>query len=224
MPTLETRLLPDKLEHFSEGVMTLPRLQYIAIGAPLAIATGLVVVWIAKPSGATGLTVPRGTSVQIRLGQSLASNQSRPGDQFDGILAKPVLVKDKVAIPVDAQIEGKVVDGCPSGKLAGPARLRLTLNSIKIKGKIYELHTTDVAQYGSGLVKGNCELAGSEADRAAVPGAVAGSGKGMRIGAPVGDSAGAAATGVPGGKNVRMPAETPLKFRLIEPLVLPHKK
>ncbi|HVA01091.1 MAG TPA: hypothetical protein VMV34_05470, partial [Terriglobia bacterium] len=84
--------------------MTLPRLRYIAMGAPLAIVTGLAGVWIAKPSGVTSLTVARGTTVQIRLDESLASNQSKPGDQFGATLTEPVWVDGKVAIPQGARI------------------------------------------------------------------------------------------------------------------------
>lgn len=202
--------------------MTLPRLRYIALSAPLAIATGLAGVWIAKPSGVTRLTVVRGTSVQVRLDQPLASNQSRPGDRFEATLTAPVWVDGQVAIPEGAEIEGKVVDAFPSIKQEGPARLRLTLNSLKMNRMIYELHTTDVARYGSGYVNPHWEFAGGGAGPGALPSPLAKGGRGMLIGAPVG--AGAAASPVLGSKNVRMPAETSLKFRLIEPLILPHKK
>jgi hypothetical protein len=198
--------------------MTLPRLRYIAMGAPLAIVTGLAGVWIAKPSHITGLTVARGTSVQIQLSQMLASDQSRPGDQFEATLTEPVLVDGEVAIPQGVRIRGKVVDVNPASKLEGPARLRLTLNSIQVNRMIYELHTTDVARYGGGYEIPLWQYAD------VVSGPATKAGQGMLINAPVDSGAQTSKLPTSGSENVRLSAETPLKFRLIEPLILPHKR
>ena len=201
--------------------MTLPRLRLIAMSVPLVIATGVAGVWIAKPSGVTRVTVPRGAAVLVRLEQTLVSNRSTPGDPFEATLDRPVSVGGMVAIPAGAEIEGKVVDASPSGKGEGPARLRLTLNSIKLNRAIYELHTTDVARYGSGYVNSHWAFAGGAGT---VPMPVARGGTGMLIAAPLGAGRVVSASPISASRNVRMPAETPLKFRLIEPLVLPHKR
>ena len=200
--------------------MSLPRMRLIALGAPLAIVMGLAGIWIAKPSGVVLLKVARGTSVQVRLDQPLASDVSKPGDQFTATMIEPVWVDGKVAIPQGARIHGKVVDALPFGKPEGPARLRLTLNSIRMDHTVYELNTTDVAQYGSGYVDRHWEFAGS----GSLPGELSSRGRGMLIGALPAARAGIIAPPVPETKDVRMPAEAPLEFRLIEPLVVPHKR
>lgn len=200
--------------------MTLPSLRWIVVSAPLAIATGLAGVWIAKPSSTAILTVPRGATVQVRLAQPLASDQSVPGERFKAILAQPVSMGGKIAIPAGTEIEGKVVDAFPSSKGAGPSRLRLTLSSIKLKRVTCELYTTDVARYGSGYVSPHWDFAGGAET---VPSAAPMAGKGMLVAAPMGATATVPVTPDSVGKNVSMPAETLLRFRLIEPLVLPHQ-
>jgi hypothetical protein len=203
--------------------MTPSRLMYFAMSIPLAIAVGLAGIWVTKPPAVVSLTVPPGTSVKVRLDQALASDESRPGDEFEATLTDPVWVNGKVAIPQGAQVKGKVVDARASSGVQGAARLRLTLNSIDTNGGTYELHTTDVAQYGSGNEKQNWELAGGGTDGGALMGALAGGAKSTLIGAPVGAGARGAAPAITSPENVRMPAETQLKFRLIEPLVVAVK-
>lgn len=197
--------------------MTVPRLRYIAMGAPLAIVTGLAGVWIAKPSSVTSLTVPRGAMVHVRLKQPLRSDQSKPGDQFAAMTTEPVKVDGRIAIPAGTEIYGKVVDAWPSGKMEGPGRLRLTLNSLVVKGMAHELHTTDVARYGSGQEAPRWESALTGNGLASAARRDGGDLRGVSTDA----HARAATFLVPGNQNVEMPATTPLKFRLIEPLILP---
>jgi len=203
--------------------MTLPNLRHIGLSIPLAIVAGLAGVWVAKPPAVRSVTIPPETSMSVRLDQTLASNQSRPGDQFDATLSGPVWVNGAVAIPEGARIKGKVVDARPSDSLEGTARLRVTLSYIKMNGKLYELHTTDVVQYGRGYKKRDREFAAGGAGGGALRGALADRGKGDLIGSPVGTGAGVVGAATTGKKNVRMPVETPLNFRLIEPLVVAVK-
>ena len=184
--------------------MKWPRQRYASVGIPVAIALGVAGVWVTKPPAAVRVSVPAGTVLTIGLGHTLASDQSRPGDEFEATLSKPVSVGGEVAIPEGARIIGKVVDARPAGSLDGTARLRLTLNCVVINGWNYEVHTTDVAEYGSGYQAPNWEAAGG----------------GENDGAFGGARAGAAGAVNSGGKDVRMSAATPLEFQLIEPLAV----
>ncbi|MCL5004926.1 MAG: hypothetical protein M1404_00180 [Acidobacteria bacterium] len=187
---------------------------------PFVIAVGLAAIWVMDQAATVSVTVPPGTSVKVRLDQALASDQSRPGDQFKATLIDAVRVNGKVAIPEGAQIEGKVVDANAPGGLQRTAQLRLTLDSIKADGITYELHTTDVTQYGSGHNRLNAGFVVGAGGGTLVD-AVAGGAEEARIRAAAGDGIGSVA--ITGRKNVRMPAETPLEFRLIEPLVVQSK-
>ncbi len=60
-------------------------------------------------------------------------------------------------------------------------------------------------------------IGGGAAGGAAI-GAIAGSGKGALIGGPVGTGVGTAAAYLTGKKDIRLPAETPLTFKLAHPV------
>ncbi len=191
--------------------MILPKLRYVAISILLAVAAAFAGIWVTKPLSVARATVPSGTAVQVRLDQALASNQCRPGDQFAATLSEPVWVQGKTLIPEGARIIGKVVAAGDSGSLPGTEQLRLTLICIVMRGRSYELHTTDVAQYESGGRQSGWELTSRRFNSGAV------------IATPTNAAAHTVDVVAGGESHVRMPADTPLKFKLIEPLALPAR-
>src|SRR5678816_2307575 len=52
-----------------------------------------------KPEPAKPLVVPAGTVLTVRLGQTVGSKISSPGQTFSATLASPVVVDGKTAIP-----------------------------------------------------------------------------------------------------------------------------
>ena len=219
---MEAYLLPYDVELLETGAMTLLRLRYIYMSIPVALAVGLACVRIFNAYAPPTVTVAPGTRVMVRLNHSLVGNQHSPGDQFAATLTEPVWVDGKIVIPKGAVIIGKVVAVRVSGSPQGAARLRLTLSRIEMNGKDYELHTTDVAQYGNSAIEPDWKLVGPRAG-SHLPGALGGGGRGAMIGSPAGDDAGTVATAIAGGKKAGMLFQTPLQFKLIEPLVVPLK-
>ena len=73
---------------------------------------------------------------------------------------------------------------------------------------------------GIGGNKRTGQYVGSGAVLGAIIGAIAGGGKGAAIGAVAGAGAGAGAQIITQGKEVHVPAETVLRFRLDRPLML----
>lgn len=205
--------------------MRLPKTRSASAGVSVAIALGLAGIWVAKPRGALRRTIPAGTPLEVRLERSLASNQSWPGDQFVATAVTPVLVEGVVAIPEGARIKGKVVEARPAAGVAGQARLRLTLNCIMIKGRSYEVNTTDVAAYGDGksepgLQLARARVAGGGGQRNPTPG------ENMRSseGAHKGPSWGRTVAEIASGNNLRIPRNSRLEFRLIQPLAVAVQK
>jgi hypothetical protein len=80
--------------------------------------------------------VPIGTVITVRLGQSVGSKISEPGQNFSATVASPVEVEGKTAIPSGASASGTVVDAKPLGRFKGGAVLQLKLTSININGSI----------------------------------------------------------------------------------------
>ncbi|MBI1749637.1 MAG: hypothetical protein HYR59_03145 [Acidobacteria bacterium] len=126
-------------------------------------------------------------------------------------------------IPKGAHVQGIVVEVRASGRLQGVARLRLALNSVEIAGKSYELRTTSITRSGQNHDKRNWVLIGGGTGVGTAVGAIAGGGKGAAIGAAVGAGAGTATAAATGKKDIVLPAESQLSFRLSQPVSIEVK-
>jgi hypothetical protein len=170
------------------------------------------------------VTVPEGTDLAVVLDETLSSAQNRSGDKFQGSLASPVVIDDKTVIPQNSRVIGHVVDARPSGRLRGVARLNLTLDTIEVDGKSFDIATADKGRVGKNHNKRNGILIGGGAAVGALIGGVATGGVGAAIGAGAGAGAGTAGAAYTGKKDVSVPAETTLTFQLVRPVTIPIKK
>jgi len=169
------------------------------------------------------VTVPEGTVLDVVLNQTISTAANRSGDSFQATLASPVVIHDKTVIQKDALVRGHIVDAQPSGHLRGVAHLDLTLDSVEVNGESYEIATGDFGRTGRNHNKRNGVLIGGGAGLGAVIGGVAGGGVGALIGSSVGAGAGTAGAAFTGKKDIRVPAETTLSFRLARAVTIPVK-
>src|SRR2546427_708057 len=169
------------------------------------------------------VTLPEGTAIHVRLENAVDSNRSRPGDEFNATVSEPVAMDGKTVIPKGADARGLVVDARESGHLKGVPRLRLALTSVEVDGKTYDLRTTPGSRNGKNHKRRNLEWIGGGAGGGLLVGAIAGGGKGALLGGPIGAGLGTAVAYFTGKREIRLPAETPLTFRLSQPLTIPLK-
>jgi len=104
-----------------------------------------------------------------------------------------------------------------SGGATGSPEMTLDLQSISVDGRRYLISTTDLTLEGNtgiGKNKRTAEMIGGGAALGTIIGAIAGGGKGAAIGVLVGAAGGAGAQALTRGRDVRVPAETVLTFRL----------
>jgi hypothetical protein len=166
------------------------------------------------------IVVPAGTAIPVILSSTLNSRTSNAGDEFEGSLASPVLVDGQEAIPKGASVTGTVVTTKAQGKFKGPAILTVKLVKIRVRGKPYPIASRSYSEMEKGKGKRTAVVTGGGAALGALIGGLAGGGKGAAIGAGVGGGGGLAASGATGGKNITLPAESRIIFRLADSLTL----
>ena len=166
------------------------------------------------------VTLPPGTVLPVTIDTPLSSETSRPGEQFDATVYSPVMVDGKTVIPSGAQATGRVVEAKPSGRLSSPGQLEITLTSITVDGRSYDIEAGDASRSGRSHTKHNLTFIGGGAAAGTLIGAIAGGGKGALIGSLVGAGGGTAAAAATGKMAVQIPAETRLSFALLQPLTV----
>jgi hypothetical protein len=203
--------------------MFLRQNRYFAFFLVLLSLVGIVAVTAALTSRPSPVTVPEQTAIAVTLDQGLASDQSRPGDHFEATVSAPVVIDEHTVIPQGAHVEGLVVDARPSGRLMGRARLQLSLDSVDVAGKSYQLQTTASQKIGGNHKKRNWAWIAGGGGGGLLVGALAGGGKGALIGGPVGAGAGTAVAFVTGKKDIHLRPETPLTFHLAQAVTIDVK-
>jgi len=190
------------------------------MGVAILLAAALTVPAVTMWAASDPVMVPEHTAIHVTLDQAVATNRSKPGDHFEATVSQPVVVDGKTVIPQGAHAEGLVVDSRQSGRLMGRARLRLALQTVDVNGQNYNVRTLSKPRIGRDHKKRNWEWIGGSAAGGAVIGALAGGGTGALIGGPVGAGAGATVALVTGKKDIKLRAETPLKFELAQPVTI----
>ena len=157
-------------------------------------------------------TLPAGTIVTVRLGQSVGSKISSSGDHFSATVAKPVQVGGKTVVPAGVEASGRIVEAVPQGRFKGAAVLRLVLESVTVNGEVRDVKTSSVSRSLKGKGKRTATLIGGGAGAGALIGGLAGGGKGALIGAAAGAGGGSAGAGYTRHKKIGLPAESILSF------------
>jgi len=161
-------------------------------------------------SGGKQVALPAGTVVTVRLVSAVGSKISAEGEHFSATVATPVQLDGKVVVHAGAQALGRVVQAVPQGRFKGAAVLRLVLESVSVNGDSYDVQTSSVSRYQKGKGKRTATFIGGGA----------GGGKGTLIGAALGAGAGTAGAAYTGEKEIVLPAESALSFKLSEPLTI----
>jgi hypothetical protein len=170
------------------------------------------------PAAPRTAKVPAGTSVRVRLSTELNTGSTAPGSAFDGTLAEPLVVRGKTVVSRGSLVRGRVANVVSSGRLKRPAEISLMLTSITpTGGQQTSVSTQTWSVSGKSHKKRDITMIGGGAGVGAAIGAIAGGGKGAAIGSAIGAAGGTAGAFATGKKEIDLPPETEMTFRLTAP-------
>jgi hypothetical protein len=162
-------------------------------------------------------TVPAGTEVTVRTNQYIDARNA-DGRIYTGTLDRDVLDRDgRVAIPRGSEVE-------LIARRYNRDEMALDLDSITAFGHRYTVAASDQSfsggreKPGVGENERTAKYLGGGAIIGSIIGAIAGGGKGAAIGAAAGAATGAGAQMATRGREIRVPAESLLTFRLDRPI------
>jgi hypothetical protein len=170
--------------------------------------------------GKKEVTIPAVTVITVRLINAVGSNISNSGDKFHASVATPIEIDGEVVVPSGAEASGEVLQALAQGRFQGAAVLKLALDSITINDDAYDVKTSSIRRYLKGKGEHTAAMIGGGAGGGALLGGIAGGGKGALIGAAVGAGAGTAGAAYTGNKEITLPAESTLSFKLSEALTV----
>ena len=133
-------------------------------------------------------------------------------------MAQPVRSQGRIAIPAGASVTGVVVQSKQGGKIKGSSQLALQLTTVHLRDASYSLHTNQFVQEQKGKGGRTAKIGVGGAAGGAIIGGIAGGGKGAAVGSLLGGGAGVAGSAMTGNKELTIPAESVLSFKLTQAL------
>jgi hypothetical protein len=166
------------------------------------------------------LVLPRGTRLEVRLNRTIDVKHTESGDRFTGSLAQAVVVGNTVAVPQGSGATGEVLLAHKRGRFKGQSTLALTLTRLDVNGTAYRIDTATLARSKKGKGKRTAALIGGGAGMGMLIGGIATGGVGLLVGGLAGGGAGALGAAFTGNRDLSIPAETVVTFRLQDALTL----
>jgi hypothetical protein len=165
-------------------------------------------------------TIPAGTDIEVRTNETISSS-SGEGHAYAAQIETDIRgPNDELLIPKGSIVELVILETRNKSGIKGPS-LQLGLRSVTVRGNTYLVVSKEVRQSaGLGANQRTAEMVGGGAALGTLIGTATGGAKGAIIGALAGAAAGAAVQVLIQGDEVKIPAETVLRFRLDEPIRL----
>jgi hypothetical protein len=166
------------------------------------------------------LVLPRDTRLEVRLNRTIDVKHTESGDPFNGSLAQAVVVGNTIAVPQGSGATGEVLLAHRRGRFKGQSTLALTLTRLDVNGAVYRIDTGTLARSKKGKGKRTAALIGGGAGMGMLIGGIATGGVGLLVGGLAGGGAGALGAAFTGNRDLSIPAETVVTFRLEDALTL----
>ena len=184
--------------------------------APQSVATAAP----PAPAPDPGLTLPRGTRLEVRLNQTIDVKHVTSGERFTGSLAESVVVGNAVAVPAGSEATGEILVAHKRGLFKGKSAMALTLTRLEVNGTQYHIDTSTLSRSKKGKGRRSAAFIGGGAGMGMLIGGVATGGVGLLVGGLAGGGAGALGAAFTGNRDLSLPAESVVNFRLQQDLTL----
>jgi hypothetical protein len=165
-------------------------------------------------------TLPRGTRLEVRLNQTIDVKHVESGDRFSGTLAEPVVDGNTVVVPAGSGATGEVLVAHRRGRFKGRSVMALTLTRLDVNGTQYRIDTSSLSRTKKGKGKRSAAFIGGGAGMGMLIGGLATGGVGLVVGGLAGGGAGALGAAFTGNRDLSIPAESVVTFRLQDALTL----
>ena len=167
------------------------------------------------------VNIPAGSELAIRINQNISVKHTSPGMLFDGEVVEPwVDGNGRVILPKGTPVGGVVDESHRRGHFKGRSILELRLTSLTLNGNRYPIETRDLTRTKKGKGKRSTAFIAGGTGLGMLIGGVASGGTGLLIGGLAGGGAGTAAAGLTGNRDLDIPAESIVHFKLAEDLTL----
>lgn len=171
-----------------------------------------------QPATPLQVTLKAGMLIAVRTGESLSSAHNSLGDGFSATLDQPLAADGWVIAERGARVEGKVVE-------TGRGNLVLVLTRLRTSdGQHVPIETETFSKEGQASTGESAAKVAAGTVIGAAIGAMAAGGRGAAIGAAAGTVAGAGGAVATRSKNVVLPAETLIRFRLKKTVTITERQ
>lgn len=177
-----------------------------------------------RPPALTKVTLPAGTRILVRMVDSVDSSKHRPGYRFTANLETNLQVDGVVIAPRGTTVYGRLATAQEAGRMSGGSELTLELTDVVMNGTAYPVLTSSYVIRAKGKGEKTARRIIGGAGLGALIGGIAGGGTGAAIGVAAGAVGGTAVSAATPGKQVSVPSESLLEFRLAQPASLPGRR
>ncbi|HMF62493.1 MAG TPA: BON domain-containing protein [Edaphobacter sp.] len=172
------------------------------------------------PPAFRNVTIPTGTTIPVRITQTLDSATAQLGQTFSGTVATDIMADGLVAIRQGTGVTGRVSAVQEAAHYKGSSLLTVELTSVNRRGETLAVSTEPYSVQGKGRGKNTAAKVGGGAAVGAILGGILGGGKGAAIGAASGGGLGAGANTITRGEQVQIPSESLVRFQLTNTLAV----
>ncbi|MEZ2348503.1 BON domain-containing protein [Terriglobus sp. RCC_193] len=160
------------------------------------------------------ITIPSGTTIPVRVTQTLDSASTQQGERFSGAVATDIVQDGMLVIPRGSVVSGTVTEAHEAAHFKGSSLLTVEITGVTVRGQNIPLAVTPYSVEGKGRGKNTAVKTGVGAAAGAILGGIFGGGKGAAIGAAAGGGTGAGINAVTRGEQVQIPSESVVRFSL----------